>query len=262
MTDLATLEEERDLLLRSLEDLDAEYEAGDLDEVDYKTLRDDYTARAAAVIRRLDQANAPASSSEASVPSESSQPSGSGRRRVPFGRRAGVALALGAFAVLAGLFLARTAGERGVNDQITGSIDESSRTRVVRCQELGSSGGDLVGALECFDELLLDDPENAEALAYRGWYLLLASGSLQQSAEGSAQADADAAELLASGLEYLDRSIEADASFPDPLAFRASVYDRLGESELACADIATLLTLDPPEFFLDQTTAIADRNNC
>ena len=171
-------------------------------------------------------------------------------------------LALGAFAVLAGLFLARTAGERGVNDQITGGIDESSRTRVVRCQELGSSGGDLVGALECFDELLLDDPENAEALAYRGWYLLLASGSLQQSAEGSAQADADAAELLASGLEYLDRSIEADPSFPDPLAFRASVYDRLGESELACADIATLLTLDPPEFFLDQTAAIADRNDC
>jgi tetratricopeptide (TPR) repeat protein len=253
MADIATLEEERDLLLRSLEDLEAEYEAGDLDQVDYETLRDDYTARAAAVIRRLDQAN---------DPSPPSEPSTSGQQRVPFGRRAGVVLALGAFAVLAGLFLARTAGERGVNDQITGSIDESSRTRVVRCQELGSSGGDLVGALECFDELLLDDPENAEALAYRGWYLLLASGSLQQSAEGSAQADADAAELLASGLEYLDRSIDADPSFPDPLAFRASVYDRLGESELACADIATLLTLDPPEFFLDQTTAIADRNNC
>lgn len=253
MADLATLEEERDLLLRSLEDLDAEYAAGDLDAVDYETLRDDYTARAAAVIRRLDQANSPASPSE---------PSGSGQRSVPFGRRAGVVLALGAFAVLAGLFLARTAGERGVNDQITGSIDESSRTRVVRCQELGSSGGDLVGALECFDELLLDDPENAEALAYRGWYLLLASGSLQQSADASAQADVDAAELLASGLEYLDRSIEADPSFPDPLAFRASVYDRLGQSELACTDIATLLTLDPPEFFLDQTTAIADRNDC
>ncbi|MGI9611759.1 MAG: hypothetical protein ACR2QO_02530 [Acidimicrobiales bacterium] len=252
MADPATLEEERDLLLRSLEDLDAEYEAGDLDEVDYETLRDDYTARAAAVIRRLDQACAPSSSEQ----------SDSDRRRVPLGRRASLVLALGAFAVLAGLFLARTAGERGVNDQITGSIDESSRTRVVRCQELGSSGGDLVGALECFDELLLDDPENAEALAYRGWYLLLASGSLQQSAEGSAQTDMDAAELLASGLDYLDRSIEADPSFPDPLAFRASVYDRLGESELACADIATLLTLDPPEFFLDQTTAIAARNNC
>jgi len=67
---------------------------------------------------------------------------------------------------------------------------------------------------------------------------------------------------MASGLDYLDRSIEADPTFPDPLAFRASVYDRLGESDLVCADIETLSTLDPPEFFLDQTTAIAERNDC
>ena len=48
------LADERDHLLASLDDLEVEYEAGDLDVVDYEVLKADYTARAAAVIRRLD----------------------------------------------------------------------------------------------------------------------------------------------------------------------------------------------------------------
>ncbi len=48
------LEEERDFLLKSLEDLEAERAAGDISEADYVSLRDDYTARAAEVLRALD----------------------------------------------------------------------------------------------------------------------------------------------------------------------------------------------------------------
>lgn len=48
------LEEEREFFLRSLRDLEEEWAAGDIDEVDYRALRDDYTARAAEVIRRLE----------------------------------------------------------------------------------------------------------------------------------------------------------------------------------------------------------------
>ena len=44
---LAHLEEEREFLLRSLRDLEREREAGDIDDDDYRTLHDDYTARAA-----------------------------------------------------------------------------------------------------------------------------------------------------------------------------------------------------------------------
>ena len=51
---LAELEEERAFLLRSLDDLDRERDAGDLDEHDYVELRDGYTARAAAVLRELE----------------------------------------------------------------------------------------------------------------------------------------------------------------------------------------------------------------
>ncbi|MBA2386613.1 MAG: hypothetical protein H0V69_05910, partial [Acidimicrobiia bacterium] len=48
---LADLEEERRFLLRSLRDLDREFEAGDVERDDYDTLRDDYTVRAATVLR-------------------------------------------------------------------------------------------------------------------------------------------------------------------------------------------------------------------
>ena len=51
---LAALEEERRYLLRSLRDLDVEYEAGDVDDTDYETLRDDYTKRAADVLRSIE----------------------------------------------------------------------------------------------------------------------------------------------------------------------------------------------------------------
>jgi hypothetical protein len=48
-----SLEEERDFCLRSLRDLEAERDAGDIDAVDYETLRDAYTVRAAAALRQL-----------------------------------------------------------------------------------------------------------------------------------------------------------------------------------------------------------------
>jgi hypothetical protein len=54
------LEDERSFLLSSLEDLDREYEAGDLSDQDHEMLRDGYIARAAEVIRALDDGPRPA----------------------------------------------------------------------------------------------------------------------------------------------------------------------------------------------------------
>ncbi|MHB8467048.1 MAG: hypothetical protein ACYDD7_19715, partial [Acidimicrobiales bacterium] len=53
MTDPAGLGAQRDFLLGSLRDLDAERAAGDIEERDYEELRDGYTARAAAVLREM-----------------------------------------------------------------------------------------------------------------------------------------------------------------------------------------------------------------
>lgn len=264
----SALEEERDLLLRSLDDLDAEHAAGDLDDADYDALRDSYTQRAAEVLRQLEagpdkaKAKAAPAGRKGAGAAGGAAPDPAARSKLT--RRLAVAGGLAVFAVIAGLALAQGLGERGVNDSLTGAVDPSSRTQVMECQAQGAGPeGDLLGAIKCFDQVLTLDPRNAEALAYRGWYLLLAAGSVQQ---GSGPSDtvpsADVQALIDNGLDYLTRAIEADPTLPDPLAFRAVAYDRLGRSEEACADVAALEALNPPPFFLQQTSALAERNGC
>ena len=51
--------EERDFLLGSLDDLEAEYAAGDLDDADYESLKADYTTRAARVLRAIEAGSSP-----------------------------------------------------------------------------------------------------------------------------------------------------------------------------------------------------------
>ena len=51
--DQGELERERDFLLKSLDDLETERAAGNIDDASYTELHDDYTARAAAAIRAL-----------------------------------------------------------------------------------------------------------------------------------------------------------------------------------------------------------------
>ena len=51
--DREELEQERDFLLQSLDDLEAEHDSGGIDDESYQQLHDDYTARAAATIRAL-----------------------------------------------------------------------------------------------------------------------------------------------------------------------------------------------------------------
>jgi tetratricopeptide (TPR) repeat protein len=237
---LVALEEELDVQLRSLDDLEAEYEAGDLDEDDYQTLKDDYTVRVADTMRRLEDQRA-------------AVPTATGRRFNP------LAIGLVAlFAVVAGWLLARSTGERGVGDILTGDIS-TPRQRILDCQETAGQG-QIAEALECLDGVLVQEPENPQALTYRGWYLLLATGSV--AAEAGSEGEAQAAEMLATGLTYLDRAVESDPGYPDARAFRAVAYDRLGRSEDVCAELAALLSLDPPPFFIEQTAVIAVSNNC
>ena len=47
------LRDELDFLLNSLRDLEKEREAGDIDDVDFNTIRDGYVARAAALSREI-----------------------------------------------------------------------------------------------------------------------------------------------------------------------------------------------------------------
>jgi len=245
-----------DDLLRALDDLDDEHNAGDLDDEDYQTLKGDYTVRLANAIRASEQSTdenkAEAGRTEVDILTDVSESRPTDRRRLPL-----TILAIAAFAVVAGWLLVRSAGERQLGDVATGSIEESSRQQLLRCWSLATADGEMVEALQCYDDVLARDPENLEALSYRGW--LLAPNAL--SAEDTAE-PAQTEELLRSGLSYLDRAVGIDPTYLDARAFRAAIYDRLADGDSACTEVAELLALDPPPFFVNQTLGIIERNSC
>lgn len=242
---LAALEEERDFLFRSLDDLDSEHAAGDLDDADHAELRDDYTVRAAEIIRAIGEHRDALSEARAA-------------KAVSPTRRVAWIVGIAAGAVLAGLLLAQAAGERGVGDGLTGSIDESLRDRVLQCQRLGTEGAEgLEAALGCFDSVLDEDPNNVEALTYRGWYVSLVAASAQEQ-----DMSEQAAELFEVSRDFIDRAIAVDPSFPDARAFRAVVADRQGDPETACRELAALQALDAPPMMDQLTSTLEARLDC
>ncbi len=245
------VDEELRQLVRSLDDLDAELAAGDLEPADYEILRNDYTVRLADAVRR---SGAIGTGSSATGVGSAPGPEATGFNRWL------IIAALGLFAVGAGWLLSRSAGERGIGEGLTGSIDQSARQRVAECQNTGMTDGDLLGAIQCYDEVLTTDPENVEALTYRAWFLVLAasSGSIDAGDAGTGQE----IELLEAARVYLDKAIDVDPSYPDARAFRIVVADRLGNGDEVCLQVEALVASDPPPFFLEQVLPVADRNGC
>jgi tetratricopeptide (TPR) repeat protein len=208
---LAALEDQRDFLLASIEDLERELAAGDVDEHDYLALKDDYTARAAAVLRSIE----------------------AGRRRAARGsprpsRARTVAAIAGvlAFSVLAGLLVAQAAGRRDAGDTLTGGTRQSVTEKLNEAGRRGAEG-DLQGAIGLYDEVLEVDPANAEALTYQGWLLTLS---------GESEA----------GLTSLLEAATADPDYPDVHAFLAILFLRNGLVEQADRELDRFESLDPP----------------
>jgi tetratricopeptide (TPR) repeat protein len=204
----AALEDERDHLLASLEDLEREHDAGDLDDADFETLRDDYTARTAAVLRALADDTAgdrPVDARPADVrppDATGSDATGSPRWRGPVVAAVVLLLAIGA-----GVLVARSSGQRGAGT-LTGN-DDTVRARLANCQPLAFS--DPEAGVECYDDLLAESPDNVEALTYQGW-ALVRSGRIVE------------------GSERFDRVVELDESFPDVHVFRAVVAARAADA--------------------------------
>lgn len=227
------LVEEREFLLRSIRDLDAEFAAGDLDEADYRSLRDDYTARAAAVLRRLEGPTPPASSTVAPSPLSGADVDSGARSRRNVGGR-GRAVAAAAVLVLvsagAGYAVATSSGERLATDEASGDIVEGSTDRITKAQLLVSEGR-ILEAVRVYDDLLREDPENPVALAQRGWLLV-------QVGEPS---------LIDSGLASIDRAIALEPDFADAYFFRGMTLLRAKqEPAMAIETFERGLATNPP----------------
>ena len=218
---LATLEEERRFLLRSLADLEREYDAGDVDEVDYRALKDGYTVRAAATLRAIDEGRA-------ALPP---------RSPVNWPRRIGA----GAFVVLligvVSWALIASSAQRLPGQQITG--DPVDERQLVLAQARTVQNRQPAAAAALYAQVLEDEPDNVEALTYRGWTLTL-------SLIGETDSEMITTTLRES-VDLLAAAIDIDPTYPDPHCFLGIVQGRfLGQAEAALPYLDTCLELRPP----------------
>lgn len=208
------LEVERDFLLRSISDLDAENAAGDLAPDDFAALRDDYVARAADVLRQL----------EGTAPSPEAAYARPARR----GRAVVTVLASVAVAAAAGVALANSAGSRSAGESLSGSLPISTQAQL---QEAGNllQAGRAVEAIKLYDTIIKRDPNQPIALAYRGWLVRLAG-------------------LKKEGLVYVDRAVAADPSYPDAHFFRGMMlWEDDNDPAAAVAEFRLFLANGPPQ---------------
>ncbi|MCU1495802.1 MAG: cytochrome c biosis factor [Acidimicrobiaceae bacterium] len=227
---LADLAEERDFLLRSIEDLEREHAAGDVDDADYAALRAGYVGRAAATLREISAAATPPGTASQSEDEQSATPPFGHREQKPAstealtrGRRArrflgrrgtrrvlvplGLVCALGLVSVVA----ARAAGVRLPGATATGSVTLSSAAQVRQELDQASvlaSEGQLSNAISVYDTVLRQTPHQPEALAYKGWFIRLAGLAAHSPV---AVADGDA--TLGSAVRYAPGYAEARAFY-------------------------------------------------
>ena len=206
------LVDERDHLLRSLDDLDEELHAGDIDRADYDQLRDDYVARAAALTRVIDGAESP----DAALVEP---PSPTWRRRLGWLAVVSVVAVAGAWA------MTEFSGARGSGDTASGEI-RLSTTSLLADAAAAFGRGEPDRAIELYDEVLALQPTNVEALTYRGWV------RYQTGDRPAASVD-------------FDEAVSFDPLYPDVRVFRAVAALDRGDFDGAAGELDAFDAADP-----------------
>ena len=206
--ELARIEEERNHLLVSLDDLDAEFGAGDIDDLDYNTLRDDYTARTAQLTRVLDGAAVKRT-----------------RRQRTVSQKALWAVGVLVLAGLSSWAMIAFSGARGSGETASGQIRQSTVTLLADAAEAFGTG-EVDRSIDLYDEVLTLQPTNVEAYTYRGWV------QYQSGNQDAAVADFDEAVLL-------------DPAYADVRVFRALVALDDEDFETASTELAAFDAANP-----------------
>jgi hypothetical protein len=200
---LAALEEERAFLLRSLTDLEREYTAGDVDEADYQTLKDDYTTRAAQAMRGVD-------AGKAALPA---------RRKMSWVKFVGGIAVCALASVLIGWLLTRSTTDRRAGDVITGGGPVTDEVNALLVEARTQQQIDPRASLEAYDKVLAIEPDNVEAHTYSGWTKAIVAFGVP---EGDDRRDL----LVDSAMISLDRAREIDPNYTDAQCFTAIVRFR------------------------------------
>ncbi|GBL20564.1 hypothetical protein EMGBS4_06240 [Acidimicrobiaceae bacterium] len=236
---IESLVDQRNFLLQSLRDLDAEFKAGDLDLDDYNSLRSDYVARTAQVIKQIES---PEPTSSTSSTSDSAS---------RFRQSAITFLVVLLVAVGAGWWVANQSGQRLSGQSLSGGIEDSTASLLSRAR--ATNFVDPQAAIELYSQVLGLDPDNVEALTYRSWLLaLIARGAgieIKQLAFLSASSD-------------LERAIKLDENYPDAHCFLGIVRFRLAGDAVGAREQLTICqSQNPPaevKSFVDAIIAEVD----
>jgi tetratricopeptide (TPR) repeat protein len=244
----AGLEEERRFLLDSLRDLEREHDAGDIDEADYRTLRDDYTARAASVLRALEggeEPRPPGPDRRAGDETPRYTPATDGEARAGSlwrrqrGRILTVAV-IAAVAIGAGVSVATFAGQRVETPTAAEPPSSETARHLINAQRLETEGK-AVEALKEYDAAIKADGSNVVALTYRGW--LLARAGLTDPAMAS-----------------LDQALAINPGYPDAHFFRGMVlYQGRNDPAAAITEFETYLASNPPPAAADAVKGVLER---
>ena len=218
-----SLVDQRTFLLQSLRDLDAEFKAGDLDLDDYNSLRSDYVARTAQVLKEL----------------ESPEPTSSIRENTKSTKRARqtviTLLLVLIVATGTGWLVAQQSGQRLSGQSLSGGIEDSTASLLSRAR--ATNFVDPQAAIELYSQVLGLDPDNVEALTYRAWLLALiargAGSEIKQLAFLSASSD-------------LERAIKIDANYPDAHCFLGIIRFRLAGDAIGSREQLTICESQNP----------------
>jgi tetratricopeptide (TPR) repeat protein len=223
---MMTTNDERDFLLKSLDDLEQERADGNIDDDTYKLLHDDYTARAAAAIRDEPVVEPP---------------------RASRGMRVATISGIIVFALLAAFGLSQAIGQRRPGQTVTGNsqlgtdpcknVDNTYDAHIACARFL--LGTNPSGAIQEYLAAAKLDPKQPEPLAYIGWLSALES----QQAKGKVRT-----QLLALAQTSLDRAIAADPTYPDAHVFLGLLLDRFyGKPKQAIPEFKKFLHIAPAD---------------
>ena len=216
----ASLEEERRFLLESLRDLERENAAGDIDDEDYRVLKNGYVHRAAQIIKVLD----------AGVDAREARPGASMKRKL--GVIATVALVAGA----AGWFVAQQSGQRLPGQTISGGIEDSTASMLSQARALNFS--EPKTAIDLYSKILALNPDHVEALTYRSWLIALVARDAPDDMRILA---------FAAATQGLDRAIGVEPDYPDAHCFLGIVRFRLaGDAAGAKEQLDICAAMNPP----------------
>ena len=229
------LADEKMFLLDSLRDLDRERAVGDIDEIDFATLRDGYTARAAEVIKQI----------EGSAPTAQAS-----QKRSP---RKSVASALAILLVAGGVgwLMASQLGQRLPGQSITGGIADSSAGLLSQARAINFS--DPTTAVKLYSQVLKLNPDNVEALTYRAWLVALVARDASDELKVLA---------FATATDGLGKAIAIDPNYADAHCFLGIVRFRLAaDAKGAKEQLQICQQLNPPavvKSFVDSIVAEVD----